>query len=122
VTPRTAAEAAAALDIKVYTIGAGPRGMAPYPATDLFGNKVYRPMPVDIDEKTLEEISKTTKARYFRATDTDSLREIYAEIDRSEKTPSRRAVPDWREFIRGSPGGALALLEIDRRHLAEKLP
>jgi Ca-activated chloride channel family protein len=99
VSPRTAADAAAALDIKVYTVGAGTRGVAPYPATDLFGNKVYRPMPVDIDEKTLEEIARTTKARYFRATDTDSLREIYAEIDRSEKAPFEAPqFLDWHEL------------------------
>jgi Ca-activated chloride channel family protein len=99
VSPRTAADAAAALGIKVYTIGAGTRGVAPYPATDLFGNKVYRPMPVDIDEKTLEEIAQTTKARYFRATDTDSLREIYAEIDRAEKAPFEAPqFLDWREL------------------------
>jgi len=99
VSPKTAADAAASLGIKVYTIGAGTRGMAPYPATDLFGNKVYRPMPVDIDEKTLEEIAQATKARYFRATDTDQLREIYAEIDRSEKTPfDAPEFLDWREL------------------------
>lgn len=99
VTPRTAADAAAALGIKVYTIGAGTRGLAPYPATDLFGNKVYRPMPVDIDEQTLQEIAATTKARYFRATDTESLREIYAEIDHSEKAPFEAPqFLDWREL------------------------
>ena len=86
VTPQTAADAAKALGIRVYTIGAGTRGMAPYPAQDMFGNKVYRPVQVDIDEDTLTKIAETTGGRYFRATDTDSLREIYAEIDRSEKT------------------------------------
>src|SRR5262249_56406457 len=78
--PETAAEAAAALGIKVYTVGAGTRGLAPYPAQDVFGNKVYRPMPVDIDEETLRRVAATTHARYFRATDTKSLADIYAEI------------------------------------------
>jgi Ca-activated chloride channel family protein len=87
ITPQTAAEAAAALGVKVYTVGAGTRGLAPYPARDLFGNKVYRPMPVDIDENTLERIATTTRGRYFRATDTESLRQVYAEIDRAEKAP-----------------------------------
>jgi Ca-activated chloride channel homolog len=87
ITPQTAAEAAAAIGVKVYTVGAGTRGLAPYPAQDLFGNKVYRPMPVDIDEDTLKKIASTTGGRYFRATDTKSLGDIYAEIDRSEKTP-----------------------------------
>jgi len=53
----------------------------------MFGNKVYRPMPVDVDEDTLKKIASTTGGRYFRATDTKSLGDIYAEIDRSEKTP-----------------------------------
>jgi Ca-activated chloride channel family protein len=87
ITPQTAAEAAAALGIKVYTVGAGTRGLAPYPMQDHFGNKVYRPMPVDIDEDTLRKIAGATGGRYFRATDTASLRDVYAEIDRSEKTP-----------------------------------
>ncbi|MCW5893225.1 MAG: VWA domain-containing protein [bacterium] len=87
ITPQTAAEAAKALGIKVYTIGAGTRGMAPFPMQDPFGGTVYRPVQVDIDEPTLEAIAKETGGRYFRATDTDSLREIYAEIDRAEKAP-----------------------------------
>jgi Ca-activated chloride channel homolog len=86
ITPQTAADAAKALDVRVYTIGAGSRGLAPYPAQDMFGNKVYRPVQVDIDEDTLKKIAETTGGRYYRATDTESLREIYAEIDRSEKT------------------------------------
>jgi len=87
ITPQTAAEAAAALGVKVYTVGAGTRGLAPYPVQDLFGNKVYRPVQVDIDEETLKKIAATADGRYFRATDTAGLREVYAEIDRSEKTP-----------------------------------
>jgi Ca-activated chloride channel homolog len=86
VTPQTAADAAAALGIKVYTVGAGSEGMAPFPMKDFFGNTVYRPMQVDIDETTLEQIAKTTGARYFRATDTESLRHVYDEIDQAEKT------------------------------------
>lgn len=87
ITPQTAAEAAKALGIKVYTIGAGTRGMAPFPMQDPFGGTVYRPVQVDIDEPTLEAIATETGGRYFRATDTESLREIYAEIDAAEKAP-----------------------------------
>lgn len=87
VTPLTAAEAARTLGYKVYTIGAGTRGLAPYPATDFFGNRIYRPMQVDIDENTLKRIAEMTGGRYFRATDTESLEAIYAEIDRLEKSP-----------------------------------
>jgi len=86
VSPVAAAEAAKALGVKVYTIGAGTRGLAPYPARDLFGNKVYQPMQVDVDEATLKEIARKTDGRYFRATDTQSLQEIYQEIDRMERT------------------------------------
>lgn len=96
IAPHTAAEAAAALGIKVYTVGAGTRGMAPYPATDLFGNKVYRPISVDIDEDALKKVAEITKARYFRATDTASLREVYGEIDRAEKTEFE--APEFTEY------------------------
>ena len=75
------------------------RGMAPFPARDLFGNKLYRPMPVDIDETTLRAVAEQTHARYFRATDTASLRDIYSEIDRAEKTTFEApAYVDWREL------------------------
>jgi len=115
ITPQTAADAAAALGIKVYTVGAGTRGVAPYPARDLFGNKVYRPMQVDIDEDTLKKIASTTHARYFRATDTASLRQIYQEIDRSEKTPFE--APEFLDYHElypwlAWPAMALLLLEI----------
>jgi Ca-activated chloride channel family protein len=85
ITPQTAADAAAALGIKVYTVGAGTRGLAPYPVKDVFGNKAYRPVQVDVDEETLKKIAATTGGRYFRATDTQMLRDVYAEIDRAEK-------------------------------------
>jgi Ca-activated chloride channel family protein len=115
ITPQTAAEAAAALGIKVYTVGAGTRGLAPYPARDPFGNKVYRPMPVDIDEDTLKKIAAATGGRYFRATDTASLRDVYAEIDRSEKTPFEAPqFLDYRELYPwlAWPALALVLLEV----------
>jgi len=86
ISPFTAAEAAKALAVKVYTIGAGAKGLAPYPVKDFFGNTVYQPVKIEIDEDTLTKIAQTTKAKYFRATDTDSLRGIYKEIDKLEKT------------------------------------
>ncbi len=114
ITPQTAADAAAALGIKVYTVGAGTRGLAPYPAQDFFGNKVYRPMQVDIDEDMLKKIAATTRARYFRATDTASLREIYAEIDRSERTAFEAPeFLDYRELYPWLVWPALALLLIE---------
>jgi len=86
ISPATAAEAVKALGVKVYTIGAGTRGLAPYPARDLFGNKVYQPIKVDIDEDTLKDIATKTGGKYFRATDTASLQQIYAEINQLERT------------------------------------
>jgi Ca-activated chloride channel homolog len=86
ISPLTAAEAAKALKIKIYTIGAGSKGPVPYPVKDLWGNKVYQRVQIDLDEDSLTKIADTTGARYFRAADTESLRRIYAEIDRMEKT------------------------------------
>jgi Ca-activated chloride channel family protein len=115
ITPETAAEAAAALGIKVYTVGAGSRGMAPFPMKDFFGNTVYRPMQVDIDEPTLEQIAKKTGARFFRATDFESLRQVYEEIDRAEKAPFE--APEFLDYREAYPwllwpALALLLLEI----------
>ena len=85
-SPLTAAEAASALNIRIYTIGAGSKGMVPYPTKDMFGNTVYRRVKIEIDENTLKKIADKTDARYYRATDTESLRNIYEEIDELEKT------------------------------------
>jgi len=86
VLPDTAAQAAKALGVRVYTIGAGVRGEAPVPVTDAFGNKRLAMARVDVDEDTLQKIAAETGGKFFRATDTQSLRNIYSEIDRLEKT------------------------------------
>lgn len=86
IPPRTAAEAAEALEIKVYTIGVGTRGKAPFPVQDAFGRTQYRMVEVDIDEDTLKAIAEQTGGKYYRADRTEKLREIYDEIDRFEKT------------------------------------
>lgn len=86
VMPVTAAEAAKALGIRIYTVGAGTNGEAPFPFTDPFGRTVYRNVPVVIDEKSLEQIASKTNGRYFRATDTSSLKTIFNEIDKLEKS------------------------------------
>ncbi len=85
--PLTAAEMARALGIKIYTIGAGSRGPAPYPFRDAFGRIVYKPVKINIDEETLEKIASATGAQFYRATDTESLREIYGRIDKLETYP-----------------------------------
>jgi Ca-activated chloride channel family protein len=86
IPPLTAADAAHALGVKVYTIGIGIRGKAPYPVVDQFGRKHYQYMDVDIDEDTLSKIAQETNGRYYRADSADTLRHIYEEIDRLEKT------------------------------------
>ena len=86
IDPITAAQAAQAFDIKVYTIGAGTRGSALYPVDDPFFGKRYVPMQVDVDEETLQKIADLTDGEYFRATDRQNLEKIYTEIDSMEKT------------------------------------
>jgi len=86
ITPITAAEAAAALGVKIYCIGVGTRGAAPYPTKDQFGRKYYVQVKVDIDENTLQEVSKKTGGKYFRADNTKVLEKIFDEIDTMEKT------------------------------------
>lgn len=86
IDPVTAADLARSFDIKIYTIGAGSRGTAPYPIKDpVFGNR-YQNIEVDIDEEMLTQIADMTGGSYFRATDTEKLQEIYTQIDELEKT------------------------------------
>jgi Ca-activated chloride channel family protein len=115
ISPLTAAEAASALNIKIYTIGAGTKGLAPYPAEDFFGNKIYRQVKIEIDEKPLQMIAQKTGARYFRATDTKSLRKIYEEIDKLEKTSiEEKGYTEYKELFHLFliPGLILLMLEI----------
>lgn len=86
VTPLTAAEAAKALGIKIYTIGAGTRGFAPMPVQDQFGRRLYRNVKVDVDEDTLKKIADLTNAKFYRATDTKTLGQIFEQIDKLEKS------------------------------------
>lgn len=86
IDPLTAAKTAQALGIKIYTIGAGSQGYVPFPVLDPWGRKVYQKVRIDLDEPTLKEIARLTNGQYFRATDTESLREIYRQIDTLEKT------------------------------------
>lgn len=86
ISPEMAAKAAKALNIKVYTIGVGTRGKAPVLAQDAYGNTGYVEMDVNIDEELLTKIANITGGKYFRATDTESLKEIYTIINKLEKT------------------------------------
>ena len=91
IDPLTAAELAKTFGTKIYTVGAGTKGLAPYPVKNLFGLKTYRSIQIDIDEEGLTEIAKITGGKYFRATDTASLKEVYRQIDSLEKTKMEEA-------------------------------
>jgi Ca-activated chloride channel family protein len=84
--PVTAAELAQSFGIRVYTIGVGSQGDAPFPMQDVFGRTVVQKIPVEIDEEVLQSIAVMTNGKYFRATDKAKLTEIYKEIDALEKT------------------------------------
>lgn len=85
IDPITAAELAKTFGIRVYTIGVGSRGMAPYPVQTPFGVQ-YQQMEVEIDEATLQEMANLTDGQYFRATSNSALQDIYEKIDQMEKT------------------------------------
>lgn len=111
VSPETAAEAAAALGVKIYTIGVGSQGDAMIPIPDGFGHTVMRMIPADLDEKTLGDVARTAGGRYFAAKTTRNLKEVYAEIDHFEK--SRVKVNQYREhrdLFGWFLGGGFALL------------
>jgi Ca-activated chloride channel family protein len=84
IAPLTAADLARSYGIRVYTVGVGTKGMAPTPVNTPFGIRMQN-MPVDIDEETLTEIAAITGGQYFRAQDTEGLRQVYNEIDEMEK-------------------------------------
>ncbi len=126
IAPLTAAEAAQALGVKVYTIGVGRRGMAPMP--QFFGGRRVgtQMQPVDIDEDTLQKISEKTGGKYYRADNTARFQAIYAEIDKLEKTEK-----DVKKYARHrelfpwmiTPGVGLLLLEFLLAHtLWRRLP
>lgn len=126
VPPLTAAEAAHALGIKVYTIGVGTHGSARVPYTDAFGMRRYTMQPVDIDEETLQQIASKTGGKYYRADNSEAFRKIYQEIDAMEKTEIEvRKYQRYKEFFPWFvlPGLVLLLLEIILSHTVwRKLP
>ncbi len=84
ISPTTAAEIAKQFNVRVYTVGIGTKGFAPYPVQTPFGIQ-YQRIPVDVDEGTLTKIADVTGGRYFRATDNETLKHIYEQIDKLEK-------------------------------------
>lgn len=117
VPPLTAAEAAQALGIKVYTIGVGTRGVARIftGQMDFAGRKVYQKIPVDVDEATLTKIADMTHGKYYRADSSETLKKIYTDIDRLEKTDAEvKKYTQYNELFPWVilPGLFLLLLEI----------
>lgn len=86
IDPLTAAQAARTLGIKVYTIGMGKTGQVPFPARDIFGNQTVVYQESVLDEETLQQIAETTGGLFFQAEDTQSLQEVYNQIDELEKS------------------------------------
>ncbi|MDR3456724.1 MAG: VWA domain-containing protein [Verrucomicrobiae bacterium] len=112
--PMLAADAAAALKVKVYTVGIGMRGQAPMPTHDMFGRKVYQMVPVDVDEDTLQKIADKTGGKYYRADNAERFQQIYAEIDKLEKTEaSIKKYTQFKELFPWIVAGGLALLLIE---------
>ena len=112
--PLLAADAAAAMKVKTYTVGIGMRGQAPMPARDMFGRKVYQMVPVDIDEDTLQKIAAKTGGKYYRADNAEKFRQIYDEIDKLEKTEaSIKKYTQFKELFPWVAAAGLALLLIE---------
>ena len=95
IDPITAAQIAQTFGIRIYTVGVGTVGEAPYPVQTPFGTR-YQNVPVDVDEKTLSAIADMTGAKYFRAKNNRALKQIYEEIDQLEKT--RIEVKSYRSY------------------------
>lgn len=115
INPLTAAEAAKALGIKIYTIGAGTRGEAPVPVRDAFGRTFLQKMKVEIDEEMLRKVADSTGGQSYRATDTDSLEEIYDSINQLEKTTRKlKKYQQYEELYLWFlvPGLVLLLIEL----------
>ncbi len=110
ITPLTASQIAQTYGIRVYTIGIGANGVAPYPIVTPWGMEL-RNIPVEIDEDLLKEIASNTGGRYFRATDNTKLSEIYAEINQMEKAKtSIDSFPVHKELYQKFAVWALAAL------------
>jgi len=119
VPPLTAAEAAKALGIKVYTIGVGTRGEAHIYASDAWGRRTRQKIAVDVDEETLSKIANMTNAKYYRADTSDTLKKIYADIDRLEKTEQEvKKYTQFNELFAWAilPGLFSLLLEVILNH------
>lgn len=124
ITPQTAADIAKIYGIRVYTIGVGANGTAPYPVMTPWGVQMQN-VEVEIDENLLKNIAETTGGRYFRATDNTKLSEIYSEINKMEKARTTiDSFPIYKELFTGFALIALAclLLEVLISFILRRLP
>ena len=125
ITPQMAAEIAKTYGVRVYTIGVGANGMAPYPVMTPWGVDIQK-VQVEIDEALLTEIAQTTGGRYFRATDNTKLMEIYNEINKMETTRTTvDSFPIYKELFSGYALAALAALLLEmilRLFVIKRLP
>ncbi len=124
IAPQTAAEIANTYGVRVYTIGVGANGTAPYPVMTPWGVDIQR-VNVEIDEDLLKTIAETTGGRYFRATDNTKLAEIYSEINRMEKARTTiDSFPVYKELFTRFALMALAclILELLLRLFIRRLP
>ena len=124
VTPQTASDIARTYGVRVYTIGVGANGTAPYPVVTPWGVEMQN-VKVEIDESLLRNIAETTGGRYFRATDNTKLAEIYAEIGKMEKARTTiDSFPVYKELFTPYALAALVLLllEVVLRFLLKRLP
>ena len=115
VEPAEAADAEKHFGVKVYTIGVGTTGMAPFPTVDFFGRERLEARPVRLDEETLKMLAEWTGGRYFNAQDTETLAQVYAEIDKLERTETEvRLYTEYRELFQYLmlPGLACIVLEL----------
>lgn len=125
-SPQQAAELAATIGAKVFTVGAGTNGMAPVRVTDPFGRTFLQRMPVEIDEKMLKSIADRTGGRYYRVTDAEALSRVYREIDalsRSEFVEQRyRQYHEYYPYALGLGLGLVALSFLLSGTLLRRLP
>jgi len=114
VTPTTAADAARALGIRIYTIGAGTKGEVPFPLQDPFGNVVYQNVQMSYDDTLLKQIAATTRGQYFLGSDTKSLEQTFKDIDRLEKTKVNvEKVSEYNPLFTWFLAAGLALLSAE---------
>lgn len=126
ISPDTAAEAAKAIGVKLYAIGAGTNGIAPYPFTDQFGRTVYQNIQVQFNEAGLKRVADISEGQFYRAADTRSLEGIFSQIDKLEKsTVEMTQYKQYRDLFPWFLGAGLGVMLLQialSQTLMRKLP